>query len=295
MYYTNDTIIYFDNSFINASDGRLDLYSQSLHYGYAVFEGIRSYSIGDDPKIFKAKEHFERLTYSAAMMQIPFDYTVQELTNLSYELLAKNHLTEAYLRPLVVCSPNMSLSKGRESILVIQAWDWTNGYLPNKLRVMTSPFRRPNPNGFHVEAKVSGHYVNSILACQDAKDKGFDEALLLDQDGFVAEGPGVNIFYELDGVLFTPPRGNILPGITRATVMELCNEMGIPVKEIFFTPEQMKGADAGFFCGTAAEIVQLASLDGVCFKLNWEDSVSSRIQKQYQNLVLEKKINEGVE
>lgn len=295
MYYTNDTIIYFDNSFINASDGRLDLYSQSLHYGYAVFEGIRSYSIGDNPKIFKAKEHFERLTYSAAMMQIPFDYTVQELTNLSYELLAKNHLTEAYLRPLVVCSPNMSLSKGRESTLVIQAWDWTNGYLPNKLRVMTSPFRRPNPNGFHVEAKVSGHYVNSILACQDAKDKGFDEALLLDQDGFVAEGPGVNIFYELDGVLFTPPRGNILPGITRATVMELCNEMGIPVKEIFFTPEQMKGADAGFFCGTAAEIVQLASLDGVCFKLNWEDSVSSRIQKQYQNLVLEKKINEGVE
>ncbi|HEV7783303.1 MAG TPA: branched-chain-amino-acid transaminase [Chitinophagaceae bacterium] len=287
MYYNDNTVIYFNGKFVKAASAKTDLYSQSLHYGYAVFEGIRSYPVGDGTKIFKAKEHYDRLRHSAELMKMPFQYATEQLTELSYEVLNKNNFTDAYLRPIVFCSANMSLSKGKESYLAIEAWEWTNGYLANKMRVMTSSYRRPNPDGFHIEAKVSGHYVNSILACQEAKDNGFDEALLLDCNGFVAEGPGANVFYEKDGMIYTPAKGNILPGITRATVIEICNELDIPVKETFFNPAVMQGADSGFYCGTAAEVVELASLDNVDFKLNWEDSLGAVIQKAYKAKVLE--------
>lgn len=287
MYYNEDTIIYFNGEFVKATKAGTDLYSQSLHYGYAVFEGIRSYPVHGGTKIFKATEHYDRLRHSAAIMKIPFHYTTAQLIKLSYEVLLRNNFTDAYLRPLVICSPNMGLSKAKESFLTIQAWEWTNGYLANKMRLMTSSYQRPNPKAFHIDAKVSGHYVNSILACQEAKDNGFDEALLLDGNGFVAEGPGANIFYEKDGVLFTPAKGNILPGITRATVIEICNELNIPVEEKLFTATEMKEADTAFYCGTAAEVVEIASLDEVIFKLNWEDSVSAIIQKAYKAKVLE--------
>lgn len=287
MYYNEKTIIYFNGEFVKAAEAKTDLYSQSLHYGYAVFEGIRSYPVDGGTKIFKAKEHYDRLRHSAALMKMPFKYSTEEMTSLSYQVLEKNNFTDAYLRPIVLCSPNMSLSKGRESYLAIEAWEWTNGYLANKMRLMTSSYRRPNPKGFHVEAKVSGHYVNSILACQEAKDAGYDEALLLDSDGFVAEGPGANIFYEKDGTLYTPAKGNILPGITRATVIELCYELNIPVVEKFFTADEMKKADTAFYCGTAAEVVELASLDEVEFPKRWEDSLSGLIQKAYKAKVLE--------
>lgn len=164
MYYDANTIIYFNGDFVKAAETRIDLYSQSLHYGYAVFEGIRAYPLDNGPKIFKAKEHFERLRYSAETMFIPFDYSTEQLTEQTYEVLRQNNLSNAYIRPIVICSPGMGLTKAKESYLAIQAWDWTNGYLGNKLRVMTSSYQRPNPKGFHIEAKVSGHYVNSILA-----------------------------------------------------------------------------------------------------------------------------------
>ena len=287
MYYNEDTIIYFNGKFVKAAEASTDLYSQSLHYGYSVFEGIRSYPVNGSTKIFKAEEHYNRLRHSAEVMRMPFHYTTAQLTKLSYEVLLRNNFTDAYLRPIVICSPNMSLSKGKESFLSIQAWEWTNGYLANKMRLMTSSYQRPNPKAFHIDAKVSGHYVNSILACQEAKDNGYDEALLLDGDDFVAEGPGANIFYEKDAVLYTPAKGNILPGITRATVIELCNELNIAVEEKLFTTDEMKEADTAFYCGTAAEVVEIASLDDIEFKMNWEDSLSSQIQKAYKAKVLE--------
>jgi branched-chain amino acid aminotransferase len=287
MYYNEDTIIYFKGRFVKATEAGTDLYSQSLHYGYAVFEGIRSYPVNGGTKIFKATEHYDRLRHSAAVMRMPFHYTTAQLTNLSYEVLLRNNLTDAYLRPLVICSPNMGLSKGKEAYLAIEAWEWTNGYLANKMRLMTSSYQRPNAKAFHIDAKVSGHYVNSILACQEAKDNGFDEALLLDANGFVAEGPGANVFYEKDGILYTPAKGTILPGITRATVIEICNELSIPVEEKLFTAGEMKEADTAFYCGTAAEVVELASLDDVIFPMKWEDSLSAQIQKAYKAKVLE--------
>ncbi len=287
MYYNNESVLFFDGEYVKSKDAKTDLYSQSLHYGYAVFEGIKSYKTVYGTKIFKAEEHYDRLINSAEIMLIPFDYSTEEMVEITYKLLEINGISNAYIRPIVICSPNMALSKGQKSYLVIEVWNWDNGYLANKMRIMTSSFQRPNPKAFKIEAKVSGHYVNSILACQEAKDKGFDEALVLDEQGNVAESSGANIFFEKDGILFTPEKGSILPGLTRATVLQLCNELGIPAQEKLFKPEEMWGADAGFFCGTAAEIVALDSLDTIPFKMNWEDSLSSKIQQAYRHLVLE--------
>lgn len=292
MYFTDKTIIYYNGEFVKASEASTNLYGQSLHYGYAVFEGIKSYETENGTKIFKAKEHYDRLRRSAELMYIPFGYTTEQLTALTYEVLERNGFNNAYIRPIVFCSPNMALSKGQQSYLAIEAWEWTGGYLANKMRIKTSSFQRPNPQAFKVEAKVSGHYVNSILACQEAKDAGYDEALVLDANGFVAESSGANVFYEKDGTLYTPAKGSILPGITRATVIDICRQLDIPVVEKFFTPDEMRGADAAFFCGTAAEIVALDSLDDVPFTKDWEDSLSSVIQKAYQNLVLDKGLEE---
>ena len=151
---------------------------------------------------------------------------------------------------------------------------------------MTSSFQRTNPKGFTITAKASGHYVNSILASQEAKAKGFDEALLTDINGNVAEGPGANVFLEKGGCLFTPATGNILPGITRATVFEICAELNVSVEEKTITLDELSGADAVFFCGTAAEIIGWESLDNIPFKKNWKDSLGNTIQQAYKNKVV---------
>lgn len=287
MYYKENTILFYDGGFLKANEASTNLYGQSLHYGYAVFEGIKSYKTNNGTKIFKVKEHYERLVKSAELMMMPFKYTAEEMVDITYKLLEINELSNAYIRPIVICSPNMSLSKGKETALAIEVWNWDNGYLANEMKVMTSSFERPNPKAFKVEAKVSGHYVNSILACQEAKDKGFDEAIVLDAEGNVAESSGANVFFEKGGKLFTAPKGSILPGITRATVFEICDNLGISYEEKFFKPEEMRGSDAGFFCGTAAEIVALDSMDHIPFSLKWENSVSYVVQQAYRHLVLE--------
>jgi len=288
MYYNEDTIIYFNGEFIKATEARGNVYDQSLHYGYAAFEGIRSYATGNGTRIFKAVEHFDRLKFSSEAVGIPYPFNNHELIEISYEVLKRNNLGDAYLRPLVSCSPNMTLAKAVHSQMMITAWKW-NAYFGEKfLNLCISSFRRISPASFKVEAKVSGHYVNSILAAQEAKDKGFDEALLLDADGFVAEGPGANIFIEKNGKLYTPELGSILPGITRATVLEIGEQLGIDVIEKRISPNELFNADSAFYCGTAAEIIGVASVDHKPFSLPWKDSIGAIIQKAYKNLVLEK-------
>jgi branched-chain amino acid aminotransferase len=288
-YYDDNTILYLDGQFVKAKEAKVDLYTQSLHYGYSVFEGIRSYkTVRGETKIFKPKEHYERLRISADALNIPFDYTVEQLIDATYEVLKQNNLQDAYIRPLVYSPANMSFNKNSESHLVISVWEMPLFFGDKLLKVMTSSFERPNPKAFKIHAKATGHYVNSILASQEAKANGFDEALLLDLHGYVAEGTGANVFFEKNKVLYTPAKGNILPGITRATVIELCNELNISVEESFFRPEKMKGADSCFYCGTAAEIVGLESLDNVPFKLKWEDSLGYVVQQAYKDLIREK-------
>ncbi|MDG1841858.1 MAG: branched-chain amino acid transaminase [Crocinitomicaceae bacterium] len=282
MYYNKNTIVYLNGKFIKATDASTNLYSQTLHYGSGVFEGIRSYNTEDGVRIFKAKEHYDRLLYSAKKMHIKLDLSSKELEKITYQVLQKNNLKDAYIRPLVYLGENMSLNECNRVNVVIMAWEWGN-YLGNKLlRVQLSGYQRPNPLSCHVEAKVVGHYTNSILATKDAKSKGYDEALLCDSEGFIAEGPGANFFVEKEEVLFTPPRGNILPGITRQTVFELAEELGIKVVEKKLKKEHLRQVDTAFFCGTAAEIVGIKSIDHLIFKLKWEDSISSMIQKKYK-------------
>jgi branched-chain amino acid aminotransferase len=290
MYFNNDTIIFLDGKYVKASEAGVNLYNQTMHYGNGVFEGIRSYETEQGTKIFKAKEHYDRLHYSAEKMHIKLNYTVEELEQISYEVLKRNNLTDAYLRPLVYLGPNMSLQPVEEVHVVIMAWEWGK-YLGDKmLRLGLSSFQRPNPKSCHVEAKVVGHYTNSILATTEAKHNGYDEALLTDMNGYIAEGPGANFFMEKDGKLFTAPLGNILAGITRATVIELAQKLNIPIEEKFFTPEDIKTADAAFFCGTAAEVIGIESLDDYTFPLNWKDSKGAIIQRNYMNLVLHKEL-----
>jgi branched-chain amino acid aminotransferase len=288
MYYNEHTIIYHNGEFVKAIDAKANVYDTSLHYGYAVFEGIRSYSTENGVRIFKAEEHFERMKFSAKAIGIPYPYNNKELIEISYEVLRRNNLTDAYLRPIVTCPPNMSLTGATSSQLTIAAWAW-GALLGDKLvRLKTSSYRRITPASFVVEAKVSGHYVNSILASKEAKDLGYDEALLLDVNGFVAEGPGANFFYEKGGVLLTPQKGSILPGITRATVLEICKALDIEVIEKQITPEEVYNADSAFYCGTAAEVIGIKSLDDKEFPKNWNETLGSIIQQAYKNLVLEK-------
>ena len=248
-----------------------------------------------ETKIFKAVEHFDRLQQSAEAMNMPYNWITEQLIAVTYEVLKRNNLQDAYIRPVVYAPANMSFVKNTESFIVIEAWEMQPFLGDKLLRVMTSSFQRPNPKGFKIHAKAGGHYVNSILASQEAKAKGFDEALLSDMNDFVAEGPGANVFYEKDGKLVTPSLGNILPGITRATVFEICEELGINVEEKTITTEELKQADTAFFCGTAAEVIGWESLDETKFPLAWNETVSSKIQSAYKNLVIEKAIEENKE
>ncbi len=286
-YYDNNTILYLDGNFSKATDVSTDIYSASLHYGYAVFEGIRAYkTVQGDTAVFKAEEHYERLKVSAESVGIPYPYDNKQLIEATYSLLKRNGLQDAYIRPLVYCPPNMTLEYAKASHIMIAVWNW-GAYLGDRqLKVMTSSFQRPNPGAFKIHAKVSGHYVNSIMASQEAKSKGYDEALLLDSNGYVAEGPGANVFYEKGGNLYTTALGNILPGITRATVLELCREMDIEVSETLFTIDELKNADSVFYCGTAAEIIGWQSLDDVIFPMSWEASLGRKIQAAYKRRVL---------
>ncbi len=288
-YYNDNTIIYLNGEFVKAAEAKMDFYSQSLHYGYSVFEGIRSYkTVNGKTKIFKEIEHFKRLKNSAVAINMPYHWSADQLIDATYEVLKRNNLQDAYIRPVVYAPANMKFDVNENSFIIIEAWEMQPFLGEKLLRVMTSSFQRPNPKGFKIQAKAAGHYVNSILASQEAKANGYDEALLPDMNNNVAEAPGANLFYEKDGKLFTPALGNILPGITRATVLEICDKMNIEVEERFFTIEVLKQADAAFFCGTAAEVIGFESLDDYRFPLNWTESVSKQIQSAYKDLVVEK-------
>jgi len=288
MYYTKDTILFLNGKFIKAVDAHTDLYSQSLHYGFGAFEGIRAYQTMNGVKIFKAYEHFERLKKSCALVGIPFQYETEELIQVAYQLLQKNDFGDAYIRPLVYTGANMQLTPTNEVYLMMCAWEWDKYHGDKQLKMCISSYQRPNPNSLKMEAKVTGHYVNSILATSEAKVRGYDEALMLDMNGNIAEAPGANFFMEKNGVLYTPATGHILPGITRQSVINICRELDIPVKEKQIKPEELETAESAFLCGTAAEVVGIESIDAKPFRKEWYDSLGATVQEAYKCQVLEK-------
>jgi branched-chain amino acid aminotransferase len=282
MYFNEQTVVFLDGKFVKASDATVGLYNQTMHYGNGVFEGIRAYDTTDGVRVFKAKEHYERLHYSAKMMHIDLKYSVEELEQITYELLEKNNLKDAYIRPLVYLGANMSLTPTNDVHVVMMAWEWGKYLGDSMLKVGLSSYQRPNPKSCHVEAKVVGHYINSILATTEAKQNGYDEALLTDMHGYIAEGPGANFFFEKDGKFVTAPLGNILAGITRATVFELAKDLGFEIEERYFTPEEIYTADAAFFCGTAAEVAGIEQFNDYKFPMKWEETNSHMIQRRYR-------------
>lgn len=288
MYYTDSAKIFLNGNILPASNAHASLFGQSLHYGSGVFDGIRSYHTEEGTKIFKAHEHYERLLFSAGKLHIKLNYEVDDLVSITYQLLEKNNLSDAYIRPLVYLGANMALSPTEDSNLFICAWKWDRYLGDGGLKLVISPFERPNPRSCYVEAKVTGHYTNSILASTDAKTKGYDEALLLDESGFIAEGPGANFFFEKDGKLFTPEKGNILPGITRSTIIDIANDFGYTIEQGQFTPLDVYEADGAFFTGTAAEVASIDSLDDISFKKEWKDTIGYELSLAYNQMVLGK-------
>ena len=285
-YYNEHTLVYLNGEWLPAASAQVTLYNQTMHYGNGIFEGIRSYKTPDGVKVFKAKEHYERFIKSAQLMYIPVNNTVEEFIDITYQLLEKNNMGDAYIRPLLFLDPNMSLVPVEKSNLFMCAWEWGKYLGSELLRIGISKFERPNPKSCHIEAKAVGHYTNSILASTEAKRRGYDEALLLDSSGHIAEGPGANFFYEKNGVLYTCPLGNILPGITRNTIIELAEENGIKVVVKLSTPEEVKTADSAFFTGTAAEVAGIQSLDEYVFPLDWDKSIGRILQQKYSERVL---------
>ncbi len=282
-------LVYKQGEFIDTSSAGIDIFSQTVHYGFGAFEGIRSYLTNNGVKLFKAREHFDRLKTSCEKVQIPFTWDIEELIEVSYKLLEVNNLKNAYVRPLVVTGQGMDLKVHTSSEITIMAWDW-DFYQGNKLlKTCFSSWERPNPKSFPISAKVSGNYVNSILATADAAKNGYDDAIQLDARGFIAEAPGANLFIEKDGRIYTPEISEyILAGITRSTLIKIAKQLDIEVVEKNLSVAEFKNADSAFLCSTAAEVVGIGSVDEVKFSANFSDTLGGTLQKAYKNLVLDK-------
>lgn len=287
QYYNQNTLIYLNGKFVKATEAGVDLFGQSLHYGYGAFEGLKAYSTHNGTRIFKAEAHFDRLKKSCEAIQLPYSWNNRQLIERTYELLEVNNLRSAYVRPLVYTGTNMHLTSSDDANIMIAAWEWGPYLGHNLLRVNISSIQKPNPKSFHIDAKISGQYINSILASTDALRNGYDEALLLDHDGFVAQASSENLFIEKDFKIYTPPLGNIFPGITRQTVIDICKQLGFEIIEKRLTIEEIYNADSAFLSGTAAEIIGIQQVDQVIFKEEWENTIGASIQRKYKNLVLE--------
>ncbi|SEK20474.1 branched-chain-amino-acid transaminase [Parapedobacter koreensis] len=287
-YFGNDTWVYLDGEFVKADSTKVDFFSQSLHYGYSAIEGIRAYNTHNGTRLFKAEPHYDRLRRSCELVGIAFPWKTDDLVAKTYQLLDKNNLRSAYVRPLVTTGHNMYLTPATESSIIIAAWEWGPFLGTDLIRVSLSPHQRPNPNSIPPDAKIAGQYVASIVATTEATKRGFDEAILLDSNGYVAQASSNNLFIEKDATLYTPSVGHIFPGITRQTVLELGKALNIDIVEKPLSPEDLLAADSAFLTGTATGIVGIAAVDGTVFPENWVDTLGATIQRAYKNLTLEK-------
>lgn len=260
--------IWLDGEMVPYEQAQVHVLTHSLHYGLAVFEGIRCYK-GDDGRsaIFRAKEHIRRLLESAHIVEMPVPYSGEELVKACADVIRVNRFAECYLRPIAFYGEGeMGLAaRGNKTRVAVAAWPW-GAYLGQETiekgaRLKTSSFVRFHHNSMMPAAKVSGHYVNSILAGYEARRSGYDEALLLDTEGFVAEGSGENVFVIRDGVVRTPPLTSILGGITRESVIKILADLGMPVVEQLFPRDALYIADEAFMTGTAAEVTPVCELD----------------------------------
>lgn len=281
-----DGFIWVDGEFVPWREARVHVLTHSLHYGMGIFEGIRAYKTEQGTAIFRLEEHIKRLFRSAHIMRMPINYDAQIIKDVCCDALRRNQLESAYIRPICFYgSEGMGLRADNiKTHLVIAAWEW-GAYLGSEglekgIRIRTSSFTRHHVNISMCKAKATGHYINSMLALQEALECGYDEALLLDNEGYVAEGSGENFFLVDNGIIYTPELLSALEGITRDTVITLARENGLEVKEKRITRDEVYIADEAFFTGTAAEVTPIRELDGRVIG----NGKCGPVTKQLQNL-----------
>ncbi|MCZ0943098.1 MAG: branched-chain amino acid transaminase [Gammaproteobacteria bacterium] len=282
-----DGFIWFNGELVPWRDAKVHVLTHTLHYGLGVFEGVRAYQTPKGSCIFRLREHTQRLFNSAHILGLEIPYSADEVNAAQVETLRANALGEGYLRPMVFLgSEAMGLrAKGLTVNLTIAAWPWPN-YMDEDARergisVRTSSYTRHHVNITMCKAKANGNYINSILALHEALDSGCDEALLLDNEGYVAEGSGENIFIVRDGLLHTPELTSCLDGITRDTVFHLAREADMEIVERRITRDEVYICDEAFFTGTAAEVLPIRELDGRRIGDGQRGPVTERLQSAY--------------
>lgn len=288
-------VIWLDGQFVPWADAKVHVLTHTLHYGMGVFEGVRAYATPGGPAIFRLQEHTDRLFRSAHIMNMPMPFSKEELNNAQLAAVRENKLPHAYIRPMVFYgSEGMGLrAENLKTHVMIAAWEWPSYMSPealeNGIKVRTSSYTRHHVNISMCKAKANGHYINSMLALQEALSGGAEEALLLDNEGYVAEGSGENIFLVRDGKLITPELTSCLDGITRATVFSLASELGIEVLEKRITRDEVYIADEAFFTGTAAEVLPICELDQRKIGSGKRGPITEKIQSMYFDQVLGKR------
>ncbi|MEJ2767143.1 branched-chain amino acid transaminase [Mycetohabitans sp. B46] len=286
-----DGRIWMDGQLIDWRDAKIHVLTHTLHYGMGVFEGVRAYQTSEGPAIFRLKEHTRRLFNSAKIFQMDVPFDQETIIAAQRDVVRENQLQSCYLRPIIwVGSEKLGVSaKGNTIHVAIAAWPW-GAYLgdeglSNGIRVKTSSFTRHHVNVSMVRAKASGWYVNSILANQEAAADGYDEALLLDVDGYVSEGSGENFFLVNHGKLYTPDLSSCLDGITRDTIITLAKDFGIEVIEKRITRDEVYTADEAFFTGTAAEVTPIRELDNRTIGAGRRGPVTEKLQSAFFDIV----------
>lgn len=284
--------IWMDGEFVPWDEANVHVLTHSLHYGMGVFEGIRCYDTSRGPAVFRLRDHMERLGNSADLVNIDLPYSVEEFIDSSREMIRKNDQDECYIRPIVFYGyKEMGLNPEDSPVkAAIAVWPW-GSYLGEEslkkgVKTKITEWRRIHPKILPPQAKTTANYANSILAKQDALEGDYDEAILLNMDGEVAEGPGENLFIVEDGDVITPPLSSgALEGITRNSIMTVAEDMGIPVFEETITEDRLKEADEAFFTGTAAEVTPIREVDDGIIGEGGRGEITKRLQGKFFDII----------
>ena len=284
--------IWFDGKFVAFDDAKIHVMSHVIHYGSAVFEGIKCYNTDKGPAVFKLDEHMERLHHSANAFKISIPFSVDELCTATSDLIRKNDVKDCYLRPVAFYGfDTLGVHPKKCPVQVsIATLNWgayvSKEALAKGAKITISPWRKYKSNAFPESTKAAGPYLNSMLAVQDAKSRGFDEALLLNEDESVAEGSGQNIFIIKDGVFHTNDKSsNILMGITRSTLFTLIEDMGLNYKIANISKDELYNADEIFYCGSASEVTPIRQIDDHIVGNGNAGELTLKLQEKYYDVV----------
>lgn len=286
-----DGLIWLDGEMVPWREAKVHVLTHTLHYGMGVFEGVRAYESDKGTAIFKLKEHTDRLFRSAHIMRMDMPFDKDALNAAQKAVVRENNLHEAYLRPMAFLgSEGMGLrADSLKTHVMVAAWEWPSYMSPEAkeqgIKVRTSSYTRHHVNISMCKAKANGHYINSMLALNEALECGCDEALLLDNEGYVAEGSGENIFIMRDGMMFTPELTSCLDGITRKTIFSFAEELGVKIQEKRITRDEVYVADEAFFTGTAAEVLPIRELDGRAIGTGARGPLTEKFQSMYFDAV----------